>query len=254
MALDALFEDAKRRVQASPGDIKARSALWQIFAARGEFDRARTQLDALLAIDSSWTMEVAACHLLLQAEAQRQEVFSGRQMPTCLGEPPAWFASLAAGLQTLGEGSQAAQWPAAAALLARAQQDSPARQGQLNGQPFEWLCDGDARLGPCLEVMVQGKYLWLPWSLVRRIESRPPTEIRDRLWLHALLELGDEGSVEVFLPARYPFPQDDAQMLGERTDWQALDGDSYLGRGQKTLMTDSSECGLLDVRELLFTS
>jgi len=252
MALDALFDDAKRRVQSSPGDIKARSALWQIFAARGEFDRARTQLDALLAIDSSWTMEVQACQLLLQAEAQRLEVFSGRLAPTCLGEPPAWFASLVAGLQTLGDGSQNAQWPAAAALLARAQQDSPVRAGTLNGQPFEWLCDGDARLGPCLEVMVQGKYLWVPWNLVRRIESRPPTEIRDRLWLHALLELGEEGGVEVFLPARYPNPQDDAQRLSERTDWQTLAGESYLGLGQKTLMTDAGEHGLLDVRELVF--
>ena len=253
MALDALFDDAKKRVQAAPGDIKARSALWQIFAARGEFDRARTQLEALLAIDSSWAMEVQACHLLLKAEEQRQQVFNGLLAPTCLGEPPAWFGPLVAGLQALGDGRNPAQWPAVAELLSRAQQNSEPRRGTLNGQAFEWLCDGDARLGPCLEVMVQGKYLWLPWSLVHRIESRPPTEIRDRLWLHALLELGDEGSIEVFLPARYPDPQNDAQMLGEQTEWQQLAGESYLGRGQKTLMTDQVEVGLLDVRELTFS-
>ena len=68
MSLTSLFEDAKRRVQAAPSDIGARSALWQIFALRGEFDRARLQLEALVSFDSSWAMEAEACPGLLQAE------------------------------------------------------------------------------------------------------------------------------------------------------------------------------------------
>ena len=60
MSLTSLFEDAKRRVQAAPSDIGARSALWQIFALRGEFDRARLQLEALVSFDSSWAMEAEA--------------------------------------------------------------------------------------------------------------------------------------------------------------------------------------------------
>jgi type VI secretion system protein ImpE len=101
-------------------------------------------------------------------------------------------------------------------------------------------------------VIVQGRYLWAPWSAITRVTSRRPTEIRDRLWLHAEIEFGDDGSVEGFLPARYPDPVEDDHRLGERTDWTCLSGDAYLGAGQKTLMTDNGEFGLLDVRELRF--
>lgn len=255
MALEAPFEAAKQRVQARPSDLGARSALWQIFAARGDFGRARTQLEAMVAIDSSWSMEATACQALLQAEAVRQQVLAGQRAPVCLGDPPAWFGDLAAGLAQFGAPSLPGAGTAAAsasALLQRAQQASPAMSGQVNGQAFEWLCDGDARLGPCLELMVRGQYFWVPWQRVRELNSREPTELRDRLWLHALVTLEDENAIEAFLPARYPAPRDDAEGLGEVTNWEPLDaeGQAFTGHGQKTLITDSGEWGLLDIRKL----
>ena len=247
MSLTSLFEDAKRRVQAAPSDIGARSALWQIFGLRGEFDRARLQLEALVSFDSSWAMEAEACQGLLQAETQRQRVLRGEEPPVCLGEPPPWFETVRAGLALLpGAPAQAA------ALLLQAQMDSEARAGTVNGQPFEWLCDGDARLGPCVEVMTKGRYFWLPWSRVRSIVTRPPTELRDRMWAHALVEIGDEGSIELFLPARYPDPEDDDQRMSRTTVWREIGENAYTGLGQKTLVTDQGETGFLDVRELRF--
>jgi type VI secretion system protein ImpE len=256
MALDALFDAAKLRVQTRPQDLGARSALWQIFAARGDFSRARTQLDAMVAIDSSWSVEANACQSLLQAEALRQQVFAGERAPVCLGEPPPWFADLAAGLSRAVTPDGGA---AAAALLVRAQQASPTCSGSINGQLFGWLCDGDARLGPCLELMVRGQYFWVPWPRVRAISTRPPTELRDRLWLHALVTLEDDNAIEAFLPARYPAPRDDAEHLGQITHWTPLEAslpasadaaEAFLGSGQKTLVSDVAEWGLLDIREL----
>ena len=247
MSLTPLFEDAKRRVQASPADVGARSALWQIFALRGEYERARTQLDALVSFDSSWAMEAEACQGLLQAEVQRERVLAGEVAPVCLGEPPAWFDTLVAGLATWRSAPQQA-----AGLLLQAQMESSARAGTVNGQSFEWLCDGDARLGPCVEVMSKGKYFWLPWSSVRSIVIRPPTELRDRMWAHALVEIGDEGSIELFLPARYPGPEDDEQRMSRMTQWREIGENAYVGLGQKTLVTDQGETGFLDVRELKF--
>jgi type VI secretion system protein ImpE len=248
VSLDQYFEDAKRKVQAAPSDIGARSALWQIFALRGEFERARMQLDALVSFDSSWAMEAEACQGLLQAETLRQRVFRGEDRPVCLGEPPPWFDALAAAVGAVrGPGAAAA-----AAALQQAQMDSEARPGTVNGQPFEWLCDGDVRLGPCLEVMNKGRYFWLPWSSVRSVVTREPTELRDRLWAHALVEIGDEGSIELFLPARYPDPENDEQKLSRVTVWKEVAADAYLGLGQKTLVTDGGEVGFLDVRELRF--
>lgn len=247
MSLTPLFEDAKRRVQATPTDVGARSALWQIFALRGEFDRARMQLEALVSFDSSWAMEAEACQGLLQAEAQRQRVLSGEVPPVCLGEAPAWFETLTGGLALIHSAPERG-----AALLLQAQMESTARAGTLNGQSFEWLCDGDARLGPCVEVMSKGRYFWLPWASVRSIVTRPPTELRDRMWAHALVEIGDEGSIELFLPARYPDPEEDEQRMARVTVWRPLGENAYIGLGQKTLVTDQGETGFLDVRELRF--
>lgn len=253
LQLDALFEEAKQRVVSRPNDLEARSALWQLFAARGELDRAHKQLDAMVGIDSSWSVEALSCQALLKAEAEREQVLRGARAPRCLGEPPAWFGKLATALAALGEQPLALKptgLAEAAASLREAQQLAESRRGSFNGQAFDWLCDADARFGPCLEAVIRGTYLWVPWQLLHAISARPPTEMRDRIWVHALLDFGDEGSLEAFLPARYPAPAGDDERLGRVTRWSPLDADSYIGHGQRTLLTDVGEFGLLDLREL----
>lgn len=245
--LGQLYEEARTRVQANPGDVRVRSALWQILAAQGEFHRARKQLDALVQLDSSWTLEVQACHGLLAAEETRKLVFDGKQAPVCIGTPPPWFGSLAAALPLLAAGETQAARP----LLVQVREAAAARSGQLNTHPFEWICDGDARLGPCLEVVVQGRYFWLPWESVKSLEMRPPTEIRDRLWQHALLQVTDEGPIEVFINARYPAPGNDAEAMARLTTWEPIGDQLYVGSGQKTLMTNETEVGYLDIRKLV---
>lgn len=255
LQLDALFEEARQRVITRPNDLEARSALWQLFAARGELDRAHKQLDAMVGIDSSWSMEALSCQALLKAEGERERVLRGTQAPRCLGEPPQWFGPLVAGLRLL-DSSQVAATPdqglSATAMLRDAQTTAEARGGSINGEPFQWLCDGDARFGPCLEAVIRGTYLWVPWQLLNAVSARPPTEIRDRIWVHALLDFGDEGSQEAFLPARYPAPSGDDERLGRITRWTELDADAFVGHGQRVLLTDAREIGLLDLRELRF--
>jgi type VI secretion system protein ImpE len=244
--LDQLFDEAKARVKGAPEDLAARSALWQIFAARGEIERARKQLELIPKLDSTWLIEVQACQGLLDAEEKRQAVFAGREAPACLGEPPSWFGALAAALQHLGRGETAAALP----LLAQVWNSGEACPGSINGQPFEWVRDGDARIGPCLELVVQGRYLWAPWERVMKLEMKPPTEVRDRLWQPAMVQISEEGPIEVFVPVRYPAPRDDAESMGRRTDWVAIGEELYLGYGQKCLVTDGEPVGYLDVREL----
>jgi type VI secretion system protein ImpE len=248
LTLEQHFEEAKNRAKSSPGDLGARSALWQIFAARGEFERARKQLDMMSQIDSSWLIEVQACHGLLLAEEKRQDIFKGLQTPVCLGEPPAWYASLVAALPLLVQGSQ----DAAIALLKEAQLSASACPGFINESAFEWVCDGDARLGPCLEIIVQGRYFWAPWQSIRSLETRPPTEIRDHLWQPAMVQITEEGPIEAFIPVRYPDPHDEAQSISRTTEWKSLGDDFFIGFGQKCLITDSQQVGYLDVRQLRF--
>lgn len=247
--LDQLFEEAKLRAKSSPSDIGARSALWQIFAARGEFDRARKQLDLISQLDSSWLIEVQACHGLIEAEERRLAIFRGVHAPVCLGEPPSWFASLATAVRLLAQGDK----ETAIRLLQDVRQLTKAQPGSVNEQPFEWLCDGDARMGPCLEVIIQGRYYWAPWQGIRSLETRPPTEVRDRLWQPAMIEVTEEGPIEAFIPVRYPDPRDDSQSMSRSTDWVALDDDLFIGLGQKCLITDVDQVGYLDVRQLRFS-
>ncbi|REM31369.1 virulence protein SciE type, partial [Mycobacterium tuberculosis] len=81
----------------------------------------------------------------------------------------------------------------AAALRETARQAAPALRGALtgvdrsdsravqalDGEPversdFEWLCDGDVRIGAVLELLTPSGYAWLPLPEVRRIKfSRP---------------------------------------------------------------------------------
>jgi type VI secretion system protein ImpE len=246
--LEQLYEEAKSRVKTSPSDIGARSALWQIFAARGEFDRARKQLDLIAQLDSTWLLEVQSCHKLLEAEERRSAVFMGLQPPECLGLAPVWFESLAAVLPLLAHGNT----DSALALLHESRLSTNAKSGYINDQPFDWLCDGDARLGPCLEVFAQGRYFWVPWESVQSLQTRPPSEVRDRLWQHAMLQLIQGDPAEVFIPVRYPNPANDSQAMSRTTDWVSLNDDYFIGFGQKCLMTDKEQIGYLDVRKLKF--
>lgn len=245
--LEEMYEQARARAKALPEDLPARSALWQILAARGEFDRARKQLDFLPRFDGKWTIEAQACHALIDVEIERAAVFSGAKPPKCLGEPPEWFATLAAGLACLGGGDVTR----ARELLAQSWNSGEPVPGRLNGVAFEWIRDGDARLGPCLEIIVQGKYYWAPWERVMRLETDPPREVRDRIWQPARLQVSEEGSIEAFLPVRYPNARDEAEMLAQHTAWEPIGDDLYLGHGQKCLVTQDEAVGLLDVRELL---
>ena len=246
--LEQLFEDAKARAKRTPSDLDARSKLWQVFAARGEFDRARKQLDVISDLDSSWMIEVQACHGLIAAEERRSAVFGGKEPPVCLGVPPAWFVKLVAALPLIAQGNK----DDALSLLREVRDMNDAAPGLLNGEPFAWACDGDARVGPCLEIIVQGKYLWVPWAAVQMLETRPPTEIRDHLWQPASLQVTEEGPIEAFIPVRYTSPANESQALSRSTDWQPLDEEFFIGFGQKCLMTDSLEAGYLDIRSLSF--
>lgn len=247
-SLAEIFTDAQTRARAAPSDLAARSTLWQVFAARGELDRSRTQLDMMLRLDPSWAMEVQGCHSLLDAEGRRNDVFAGRELPTCLGQPPHWFGALASALPMLAQG----HGEAAAALLEQVREQAEPCAGTLNGVSFEWLCDGDARLGPCLEVIAQGRYVWVPFVSMRGLRCEPPQELRDLIWLPAKLEIDDSGDLDVFVPARYPGAVSDEHRLARRTDWDSLSGELYVGHGQKCLSTDADLTGLLDLRELRF--
>jgi type VI secretion system protein ImpE len=238
-------------VRKQPASGKLRVFLAQVLMVTGDWDRALNQLTVAAELDAAALPMMHAYAAAIQCERLRAQVFSGERSPLVFGEPLPWIASF---LQALGlEAGGNAR--AAAALRGEALEAASAVAGTLNGTPFEWIADADSRLGPVLEVLLNGAYYWVPFERIHRIQIEPPTDIRDLVWLPAQVTWTNGGEAMALLPVRYPGSEksaDDALRLSRKTEWLALgEGDQYAGLGQRVLSTDGEELALLQVRELV---
>lgn len=240
-------------VRAEPAKAALRVFLAQLLCVLGEWQRAHTQLNVATDLDP----EVASMREMvghsLRCEKLRAEVFAGKRAPMVFGQPDAWLALLIESLLRAGQGEQAL----AESLAANAFETAPATAGRLNGTAFEWIADADSRLGPVLEAMVNGRYYWIPFSRLARVDFEPPVDLRDVVWIPAHLVFANGGEAIAMVPVRYPGTElsaDGALLLARRTEWQPLAGERWTGIGQRVLTTDQGEYGLLDIRSLEFDS
>jgi type VI secretion system protein ImpE len=123
----------------------------------------------------------------------------------------------------------------------------------MNGNAFEWIADADSRLGPVLEVLLNGAYYWVPFERIRRIEFEKPTDVRDLVWLPAQFTWSNDGQAMGLVPVRYPGSEQAGQdplKLARQTQWTDLGDDEFAGLGQRIVTTSGEELGLLDVREI----
>ena len=142
-------------------------------------------------------------------------------------------------------------------MRAKAFDAAPTTSGTINGQPFEWIADADQRFGPMLEAIVDGKYYWVPFSRIREIEIDKPTDLRDLVWVPAILTLSAGGQKVALLPVRYPGTEkstDGQALLARKTDWVDR-GDISAGVGMRRLFaTDAGETPILEVRKITLNS
>ena len=248
------LELLQRQVREHAADAKSRVFLFQLLCVLGQWPRALTQLQVCGELDAAALPMVNAYREAVQAEAVREAVFTGKAQPLVLGPPQAWVALLVQALQADGDGDGAT----ASRLRAEAFEAAPATPGSLNAEAFSWIADADSRLGPVLEVVVEGRYAWVPFAAIKKVAIDPPTDLRDLVWVSARLELMNGGERPVLLPARYPgigvsadAGADSALQLCRRTEWLEIGPDQYRGSGQRLLTTDGPEIGLLEVREIV---
>jgi type VI secretion system protein ImpE len=244
--LAACLESLQGEVRRRPDDARQRVFLAQVLMVLGQWERALTQLGVIKELDAGALPMVTSYGAAIQCERVRLGVFRGERSPLFFGEPEPWMAEMvqAVGLTAQGHAGEAAE------LRARALEAAPATAGTLNGAPFEWLMDADARLGPLLEVLLNGAYYWVPLHRVREIRIEAPADIRDFVWLPAEFVWANGGEAVGMIPARYPGSEasdDDGIRMGRKTAWL---GDSGIGMGQRTLATDESEMPLLEVRSI----
>jgi type VI secretion system protein ImpE len=243
--LAELQNDVRRR----PADAKLRIFLAQLLMVTGDWDRTINQLGVASEMDAAALPMKHAYTAAIQCERLRVAVFNGAKSPLVLGDPPAWIASLLQALALNGQGRAGE----AAELRARALESAPALPGAMNGTPFEWLADADSRLGPVLEVLLNGAYYWVPFERIRRIQFEKPADIRDLVWLPAQFTWDNAGEAMGLVPVRYPGSEqagEDAVRLARKTEWSELGEGAFAGLGQRVFTTNGDELGLLEVREI----
>jgi type VI secretion system protein ImpE len=242
----------QEEVRASPGDEKLRVFLFQLLSVLGRWDRALTQLGVLAGMSADAMMLARVFEPVVHCEMLRREIFAGRRTPVVFCEPDEWIGLLI----KANEVGAAGQSAAAADLRARAFEAAPATPGTMHGVPFEWIADADQRLGPLLEVILEGKYYWVPFHRIRRINVEKPTDLRDLVWVPAQFVWSNGGEGSGHIPSRYvgtEAAEDDALRLARRTNWTQANGDVSTGLGQRILATDADEyplleCGIIDLQ------
>lgn len=244
------LDQVKDQVRGDPAAARHRILLFQLLAVYGEWDKALNQLNVLGDLDAATLPMVQAYREALRCEALRARVFAGEHTPLIFGEPEQWVAEVVQALQHGARGKHSE----AQALREKALEEAPTSKGTLDGEPFEWLADADSRLGPILEMLVDGKYYWVPVHRLRKVNIDAPEDLRDMVWLPAQVCFANGGQKVALIPTRYPGSEGHADplvALSRKTVWEEVAAGVYHGLGQRMWATDQKEYSLLDVRELV---
>ena len=237
-------------VRAKPADEQARMFLFQLLAIAGEWDKARTQLNALAQLSPEAQMLSVAYGQAVEAERERAHVFAGRaRMKTLVASP--WMDGLVDAIEHYAAG-RVDDGDAARDAAFEAAPDTP---GTLDGVEFEWIGDADARFGPAFEAIIGNRYGLVPFDAVERITSEGPKDLRDIVWYPAQIAFRSGQSVAAMLPARYPGTEQAGsadERLGRATGWRDTEW-GQVGSGQHLwALSTEDDRDLLSVRQLVF--
>jgi type VI secretion system protein ImpE len=250
-------------VRSKASDAKLRVFLSQLLCVLGQWRRALDQLKVCGELDAGTLAMVNTYTAAVQCEMVREAVFAGKTLPHVFGPPAGWVAQLAQALQLDAQGQAAA----AAAQREQAFEEAAASAGTAvlgsagnedsEPAPFSWIADADSRLGPVFEVIINGRYGWLPMMHCSALTVEPVEDLRDLVWAPAHITFSNGADTVALLPVRYagtPLADDAAAALSRKTEWLPLAEGQYRGSGQRTLTTDAAEFGLLELRQLNFTA
>ncbi len=247
----AAIERLTQDVRSNPADLHSRIFLFELLCFAGDFERAEKQLDVVAHQSAAMQIGTAVYKQILAAEKARHAVFAHDQLPDFLMTPPEHAPYHLEALKLVREGEPAK----AKILLQKALDLRPAQAGQIDGAPFQDFEDADPFLGPFLEAIINGRYAWLPFEQLRRIQIARPQQLRDLIWARARIESRSENAGEVFLPVLYPGSaghQDEAVKLGRTTTWIENGEGLAQGVGQRMFLIDEQEWAMLELAEIEF--
>lgn len=245
------------RVKKDPSNAELRVFLFQLLAVMGQWDRARNQLRVVSEMKSDTNSMSQTYDLAIRCERLREEIFAGRKAPLIFGQPEEWIAQLIQALQLDGQGHHGEARDTRLAAL----EDAPAVPGRVKprdsdtASDFEWLADGDTRIGPIFEAIMDGKYYWVPMNRVAQIGIDKPEDLRDFIWIPVGFTFANGGQKIALMPSRYVgsgSATDSGLRLGRKTEWAEAGENLYEGQGQRMWMTDQGEHGCFDLSEIEF--
>ena len=236
-----------------PADADRRHLLFTLLAFAGDLERAHKQADALGTLAPALESWAEIYRGLLAAENERRRVHREGASPLLPKEPPPHLTRRLEALAALRAGD------AGTARTVLAAAAGPALGGRIDGVPFTAIADADDALGGVLEVFAGGRYLWVPWERIRRLDIPEPRHLIDTLWVEARLEEHSGVAAVVYLPVLYEGSwscSDDRLRLGRITDWTDSLGVAFRGSGQRVLAVergpdqDPEQRALLTIRTL----
>jgi type VI secretion system protein ImpE len=202
-----------------PANTRNRTFLFELLCFAGEYDRAEKHLRILGDADKEALAGGLVYMGAIHAERIRQGMFAENRLPAATASAP--FS------------------------------------GTINGKPFRTLTDGDGRVGPRLEVLAGGDYLWIGFEHVAELTIEPPKRLRDLLWATARLRTGpsfkEQNLGEVLIPviaAGSSQHEDNEVRLGRVTEWYRDEQDNEFPLGRKVWLVDGEEVPVLEIRKL----
>jgi type VI secretion system protein ImpE len=246
----AALAHLQEQVRAKPADPRLRIFLFQLLCVLGQWERALNQLDVASGLDTEALAMAKTYGDAVRCEAIRDDVFAGKKSPMIFGQPDQWLALLIESLLEAGRGAHARSQD----LRTQAFEEAPSSAGDIDGRPFAWIADADSRLGPVLEAVINGRYYWVPFVRLVKVQIEPPEDLRDIVWMPAHLQFGNGGESVALVPTRYAGSDDAADgliALARKTIWEEMAPDIYRGLGQRIFATDGEETPLMEVRTIV---
>jgi type VI secretion system protein ImpE len=240
------MEDINAAIRAEPLTASHRLALARLRLVQGEYPKALQQLQLACQFDAELEPEAQLVRMLVRAEQIREAVFSGKILPDLLAAAPAWLEKLIGALRESGE--------KATAMRQEALSEAPPSKG-CYGEPesaFEWIADGDERIGPVIEVILGGTYYWIPFDRVESLHIPPPKRTMELVWTPVDLKLvGHPAGNIAYMPARYIPPvgeRTDALLTGTETVWGELPGGGgWHGHGRRVWYVDGEPLDMFEM-------
>jgi type VI secretion system protein ImpE len=232
------IEQINTAIRAEPLEASHRLALAQLRLVQGEYQKALQQLQLACQFDAELAPEAQLTRMLVRAEQTREAVFAGKILPDLLAPAPVWLESMIGALRQSGE--EAAQTRRAALEAA------PTNKGSHGGDTssaFEWIADGDDRLGPVIEIILGGTYYWVPFEIVESLQVPVPKRAMELVWAPVELKLTGHPARIAYMPARYlPFEEkrSDRLLTGAETIWHETPGGTWHGDGRRVWYVDEA--------------